>query len=777
MKDDESIHEMHTRFTFIINELHSLGEIIPRNNLVRKILNVLHGSWESKVNVITEAKDLQKLTIDELIVNLKTYEIKKNKDNERIDPKRENNLVLKTYKNDTSGEDADMAYLTKRFQKMVRRNGGLPLLKQYQYKHNTDKATKRNPIPNKRFKRKDVTHNVVKQALAAWGNSSSESGEDDEQSDRSMIAVKSEAVKYDYIFALMVKSNDDEYEVNFLDSQRNLKSYSQKRHISLANIVIDAYHNLIKDKNALIVELGEVEHERDDLLVVVVDLKETTMKLKRGGRHEINQKGKGVASEAHIKLENELQTVKSIMCVELERNRQLQEDLGRVKSDLEKSLKWTWSSNAIAAMYTSNGGNMQGVGFQRKRLPTTHIASMLLFLITGFVLTMATPVTLKKIVRLEFSPNRKIRCLLKRYKNIYVADFESLQNGDLSCLSDVDDDAELWHKRLGHASFTLLNKLVKKDLVCGLPKSSLKDHKVKMSHNVVCIRSDHDTEFDNAKLDEFCAENGITQAINTTCYLVNKCMIRSLLNKTPYELLNGRKSKVTHLRTFGCKYFDLNNGKEALEEFGAKSDEGIFLGYSSQSKAYKVEQSVVPGEVIDMANGKPDLMSQVKESNDDGVYVSNWKHKSSHPLENVIYPLNSGIQTRSKSRNALAFSSFLSQIEPKNIKEALKDDDWITAMQKDLNQFERNNTWHLDPRPSDRTVIGTKWVFKNKLDEVRNTTRNKARLVVQGYNQEEVIDYDETFAQLLEWRPSEPLLHLLLIWNSNCSKWMSKVHY
>ncbi|XP_070047102.1 uncharacterized protein [Nicotiana tomentosiformis] len=83
MKDDESIQDMHTRFTSIINGLHSLGEIIPRNKLVRKILRVLPSSWESKVNAITEAKDLQKLTIDELIVNLKTYEMKKKKDHER----------------------------------------------------------------------------------------------------------------------------------------------------------------------------------------------------------------------------------------------------------------------------------------------------------------------------------------------------------------------------------------------------------------------------------------------------------------------------------------------------------------------------------------------------------------------------------------------------------------------------------------------------------------------------------------------------------------------
>nr|XP_009796389.1 PREDICTED: uncharacterized protein LOC104242974 [Nicotiana sylvestris] len=58
MKDDESIQDMYTSFTSITNELHSLGESIPRNKLVRKILIVLPSSWESKVNAIMEANDL-----------------------------------------------------------------------------------------------------------------------------------------------------------------------------------------------------------------------------------------------------------------------------------------------------------------------------------------------------------------------------------------------------------------------------------------------------------------------------------------------------------------------------------------------------------------------------------------------------------------------------------------------------------------------------------------------------------------------------------------------
>ena len=85
-------------------------------------------------------------------------------------------------------------------------------------------------------------------------------------------------------------------------------------------------------------------------------------------------------------------------------------------------------------------------------------------------------------------------------------------------------------------------------------------------------------------------------------------------------------------------------------------------------------------------------------------------------------------------------------MEPKNVYEAPTDSDWIVAMQDELHQFERNQIWHLVPKPRDRTIIGTKWVFWNKLDEQGTVTRNRARLVVKGYNQEEGIDYEETFA-------------------------------
>ncbi|GJX26619.1 retrovirus-related pol polyprotein from transposon TNT 1-94 [Tanacetum coccineum] len=67
-------------------------------------------------------------------------------------------------------------------------------------------------------------------------------------------------------------------------------------------------------------------------------------------------------------------------------------------------------------------------------------------------------------------------------------------------------------------------------------------------------------------------------------------------------------------------------------------------------------------------------------------------------------------------------------------------------MQEELNQFVANDVWELVPKPRNMTIIGTKWVFRNKLDENGVVSQNKARLVAQGYNQQEDIDYDKTYA-------------------------------
>ncbi|GKB78583.1 retrovirus-related pol polyprotein from transposon TNT 1-94 [Tanacetum coccineum] len=100
------------------------------------------------------------------------------------------------------------------------------------------------------------------------------------------------------------------------------------------------------------------------------------------------------------------------------------------------------------------------------------------------------------------------------------------------------------------------------------------------------------------------------------------------------------------------------------------------------------------------------------------------------------------------SASECLFANFLSEIEPKKVFEALKHPVWVDAMQEELNQFYRNKVWTLVPPLYGKIAIGSKWVFKNKKDEHGIVIKNKARLIAQGYSQEQGIDYNETFAQV-----------------------------
>ena len=117
-----------------------------------------------------------------------------------------------------------------------------------------------------------------------------------------------------------------------------------------------------------------------------------------------------------------------------------------------------------------------------------------------------------------------------------------------------------------------------------------------------------------------------------------------------------------------------------------------------------------------------------------------WKFAINHPQDQIIGNPSSGVRTRSSLGNICNNIVFISQIEPKNINDALVDENSMIAMQEELNQFERSEVRELVPRHSNQSVIGTRWVFRNKMDENDMIVRNKARLVAQGFNREEGID-------------------------------------
>ncbi|KAI3810709.1 hypothetical protein L1987_20331 [Smallanthus sonchifolius] len=140
--------------------------------------------------------------------------------------------------------------------------------------------------------------------------------------------------------------------------------------------------------------------------------------------------------------------------------------------------------------------------------------------------------------------------------------------------------------------------------------------------------------------------------------------------------------------------------------------------------------------------------------------VASIKEHKDHPVINIIGNLQDGVKTRSFVDNTCLYtcikdsgvlddcshSCFILQVEPKNVEMALNDNNWIESMQEELAQFNKLKVWNLVDLPKGAYPIGTKWVFKCKKDDRGVMVRNKARLVVQGFNQQEGIDYTEVYA-------------------------------
>ncbi|GKA73656.1 putative ribonuclease H-like domain-containing protein [Tanacetum coccineum] len=232
-----------------------------------------------------------------------------------------------------------------------------------------------------------------------------------------------------------------------------------------------------------------------------------------------------------------------------------------------------------------------------------------------------------------------------------------------------------------------------------------------------------------------------------------------------------------------------NDEPQPFSDARKKDDEGVCKesGIADQEKSKNSTQDVnTAGPSI---NTKPDMFSlgdnatleathtdffgdetEVDMSNITTTYpvpsTPNTRIHKDHSLDHVIGDVQSGVLTRrmTKTTNEQGFISvvyegkthedlhtclfacFLSQEEPKKVIQALKDPSWIEAMQEELLQFKLQQVWTLVDLPLGKRAIGTKWVYRNKKDERGIVIRNKARLVAQGYTQEEGIDYDEVFA-------------------------------
>ncbi|KAJ9563108.1 hypothetical protein OSB04_008268 [Centaurea solstitialis] len=354
-----------------------------------------------------------------------------------------------------------------------------------------------------------------------------------------------------------------------------------------------------------------------------------------------------------------------------------------------------------------------------------------------------------------------------RKDNVYCLDIEDASPlSSLNCLFSKASVSEssLWHRRMCHMNFKNMNLLVKNNLVRGLPAKEFSCD----DHCVACLKGYSSQskalrvfnsftriieESDNVK----CNENTPNIPGSGPNWLFDIDSLTNSLNMS-YTVNTGSGTEQVQETSptfvmFPMPFVDSNEASVTIE---STTDDQTEPG-SEKSDEQPIEESSEPTDEIPALEEGPqwDQEPEVNESNL-GVYLPEeplhlTRTQKNHPPTLVIGDIQSPMITRKQSKSLpnshlSMISVFLSQTEPKKAHDAMKDPSWIEAMQEELLQFVLQHVWDLVDLPKGHRVIGTKWIFRNKTDERGIVIKNKARLVAQGYTQEEGIDYDDVFA-------------------------------
>nr|GEX63524.1 hypothetical protein [Tanacetum cinerariifolium] len=391
------------------------------------------------------------------------------------------------------------------------------------------------------------------------------------------------------------------------------------------------------------------------------------------------------------------------------------------------------------------------------------------------------------------------------------------------CLAITDD----------FSIFTWVFFLVTKNETNRILKSFITEIENLVNKKVKIIRCDNGTKFKNRVMNEFCKEKGIkreysmartpeqnrvaerrnmtlieakrtmladsklpttfwAKVVNTACYVQNRVLVVKPHFKTPYELFKGRSPALSFMRPFGC-HVTIVNTLDQLEKFDGKSDEGIFVGYSTISGG--------PEWLFDI-DALSKLMNYAPVPADSSLFDSSLQDSDGHNKDKHG-PSQASESDNQEGPNAERSTKTVNTAGPVNtatptyadyLSDPLMPDLEDTGIFNDANddrdegaEADYNNleiVVSFSPTPSIRIykdhpkeqiigevnfavqtrkmakqneaelitfinkkrAIGTKWVYRNQRDQRGIVVRNKARLVAQGHRQEEGIYYDEVFA-------------------------------
>ena len=271
------------------------------------------------------------------------------------------------------------------------------------------------------------------------------------------------------------------------------------------------------------------------------------------------------------------------------------------------------------------------------------------------------------------------------------------------------------------------------------------------------------------------------EAVSTAAYLKNRCPTRAIDEMTPYEVWNGVKPKVEHLRVFGCDAY-AHIPKDERGKFDAKARKCIFMGYSRETKGYRlydpIRQKILHSRDVRFNEEKKIDYEDDKEADENRRVVPDETRRvildlpcepdqeSLDVTDDKAAELT--VRKSTRERNQTKFygveRSHLSfQNEPVSYEEATISSDnskWIKAMESEMKSLNDSDVWDIVPLPSGKKAVGSKWVYKIKTGADGTIERYKARLVAQGFTQQYGADYDETFSPVVRMEPFRVLIAL-----------------
>ncbi|UYV81355.1 hypothetical protein LAZ67_20000905, partial [Cordylochernes scorpioides] len=414
-----------------------------------------------------------------------------------------------------------------------------------------------------------------------------------------------------------------------------------------------------------------------------------------------------------------------------------------------------------------------------------------------------------------FSDNRVI-CVARNLNGLYIVRGKPiLQNAHLA--SSSPPTLELWHKRFMHINADTLNKLAKNCVVNGLEIS-----KGEMS---IC--------------DDCCMTKSTMSPHKSSPYKIKTKNLLELVHSDlcgpfPVESFAGSRYFLTFTDDFSrrvtvyflkhkdqvIEYFDIFRAraeretayahipKQKRKKFGRRAKRCILVGYSTQSKGYrlwdndskqvfitkharfdenKVGLNQLKDDVTEGSEAKNSFVwlpqqGKVLPPRDPDLqpgYDSQLEVPSTSEIRDIVGGSSENtlsLRSREIERKTLNLANVelnLCEVsEPQTFEEAVcspESDLWKNAMQEELNCLEERQTWVITNLPKNKKVIGNRWVFKIKGDSKGKVSKFKARLVAKGYSQTPDIDFNQTYAPVANFG----IIRMLLVLTQNAG-WVNR---